>query len=112
MFWFRFINIKFSGLLSLDSFYDRLQFWYMSLNNIIGNDIGNLLIGLNILQSALKHSIMSLYTYSILDNGFIECIMHSGIIFLLLFLIYICYLFKDNLELLNNRPCQRLRPSV
>ena len=96
------INLKFSGLFSLDSFYDRLQFWYMSLNNIIGNDIGNLLIGLNILQSALKHSIMSLYSYSILDNGFIECIMHSGIIFLLLFLIYICFLFKDNLELLNN----------
>ena len=95
------VNLKFSGLLSLDSFYDRLQFWYMSLNNIIGNDIGNLLIGLNILQSALKHSVMSLYSYSILDNGFIECIMHSGIIFLLLFLTYICFLFKDNLELLN-----------
>ena len=96
-----YINLKFHGILSLDSFYERLQFWYMSINNIIGDDIMNLFVGLNILQSALKHSIMSLYTYSVLDNGFIECIMHSGIFFTLTFITYITLLFRDNVKLLS-----------
>ena len=104
-----YINLKFHGILSLDSFYERLQFWYMSINNIIGDDIMNLFVGLNILQSALKHSIMSLYTYSILDNGFIECIMHSGIFFTLVFIIYITLLLRDNVKLLSKQVSQELK---
>ena len=96
-----FINLKFHGILSLDSFYERLQFWYMSINNIIGEDIVNLFTGLSVLQSALKHSVMSLYTYSLLDNGFISCIFLSGIFFLLALIIYILLLFRDNIKMLN-----------
>ncbi len=95
------ISIQFEGIFSLDSFYDRLQFWYMSINNIIGEELINLFIGLGVLQSALNHSIMSIYTYSVLDNGFIEFIMHSGIISTLIFIIYILLLFRDNLKFLN-----------
>ena len=96
------INIQFEGIFSLDSLYDRLQFWYMSINNIIGADLINLFVGLGILQSALNQSIMSIYTYTVLDNGFIECIMHSGIIFTTIFILYILLLFRDNLKFISS----------
>jgi len=92
------ININFEGIFSLDSLYDRFQFWFMSINNIIGDNVINLLIGLNVLQAALKHSIMSLYSYSVLDSGFIESIMYSGIIFTLLLITYFGFLLRDNIN--------------
>ena len=92
------ININFEGIFSLDSLYDRFQFWFMSINNIIGDNVINLLIGLNVLQAALKHSIMSLYSYSVLDSGFIESIMYSGIIFTLLLITYFGFLLRDNIK--------------
>jgi len=95
------VNINFEGIFSLDSLYDRLQFWYYSINHVIGNNIVNLFIGKNVLQSALNQSIMSIYTNTILDNGFIECIMHAGIIFTLIFIVYIGLLLRDNLKLIN-----------
>ena len=95
------LNIQFPGLLSLDSFYARLSFWYFSINNIIGENILNLFVGLGVLQSSMEHSIMSLYSYSILDNGFIECIMHSGLLFTLIFIIYLLSLFSDNMKFLK-----------
>ncbi len=103
------ISIQFEGIFSLDSFYDRLQFWYMSINNIIGEQIINLFIGLGVLQSALNHSIMSVYTYSVLDNGFIEFIMHSGIISTLIFIIYILLLFRDNISFLKSNLIDKVK---
>ena len=95
------LNLKFPGILSLDSFYDRLYFWYFSINNIIGENILNLFFGLGVLQSSMQHSIMSLYSYSILDNGFIECIMHSGLFFTLIVFIYLLLLLSDNFKFIK-----------